>query len=72
MIDFFMAYEAFERKLMRGEMLPPVASASLRIAFLEFILEGCGDVLIRAGMHLKQHHSATKRMNLSSPLGRAS
>ena len=63
MESLYHAYEAYERRVGRGEFSTrrPVGKND-HSAFYEPILEKFGDLLIRTGLKLKHHHAVGKPM----------
>jgi hypothetical protein len=59
MLSLYHAYQAYERRIMRGELsaAPPASRKETRKAHLSLAFR-LGDLLVRAGMRLK-HEAVT-------------
>lgn len=69
MRSFLHAYEAYERRVIRGEF-PTHPKKSLRKdSQVALLLAGMGDILIRTGMTLKQRYSPVKPAGVPLMIG---
>jgi len=70
MESLYHAYEAYERRVERGEFSVPHSEKTyIRYAFQEPVLARLGDLLIRTGMKLKCRYATGKPMAWSSMTG---
>lgn len=70
MISLYQAYQAYERRVMRGEFSSSRPKDKyIRYAFQEPALARFGDFLIRTGMRLKCRYAAGKPMAWSPMTG---
>lgn len=64
MESFYHAYEAYERRVIRGEFAGPALKnqPTHPFPYFEPILARLGDFLVRTGMRLKYRYAAGKPM----------
>jgi hypothetical protein len=70
MKSLYHAYEAYERRVIRGEMCTKVWKPAVPPKSRKPLLVLVGDLLIRAGLKIKRYQAAGKPMVLS-PLTRS-
>ncbi len=59
-MSLYHAYEAYERRVIRGEFsAPPSKKSKIRISYREPVLARFGDFLVRTGMKLKCRYATT-------------
>jgi hypothetical protein len=63
------AYQAYERRVMRGEFDKTPRKTPMQTAPREPLLERFGDLLIHTGMRLKRRHAAGRPMAWSPMTG---
>jgi hypothetical protein len=69
MKSFYNAYQAYERRVIRGELDNTPRIAVDRPAPREPLLAQFGDLLIRTGLRLKRRYAAGKTMAWSPMTG---
>lgn len=70
MESLYQAYQAYERRVIRGEFYQPRPAVTyIRYSFREPALARLGDFLIRTGMRLKCRYAAGKPMAWSPLTG---
>jgi hypothetical protein len=69
MISVYDAYQAYERRVIRGEFDNTPGKVAKRIAPSEPLLAQFGDLLIHAGLRLKRRYSGGKSMAWSPMTG---
>jgi hypothetical protein len=69
MKSLYHAYEAYERRVIRGELSTMPRKAIKKSARHEPLLAQLGDLLIRTGLRLKQRTAAGKPMAWSPMTG---
>ena len=69
MNSFYTSYEAYERRVIRGEFYRVPAKTKTRPGHQEPLLVKIGDLLIHTGLKLKLRHATSKPMALSLMTG---
>jgi hypothetical protein len=69
MKSLYDAYQAYERRVIRGEFDKTSRAAANRPALHEPLLAQVGDLLIRTGLKLKRRYAAGKPMAWSPLTG---
>jgi hypothetical protein len=69
MKSLYHAYQAYERRVIRGEFDNPPKKAQNLSTPPEPILARLGDLLIQTGMRLKVRHAGSKPMTWSPLIG---
>jgi len=69
MESIYSAYQAYERRVMRGELDITPRKAVKRSAPREPLLAQVGDLLIHTGLKLKRRYAAGKPMSWSAMTG---
>jgi hypothetical protein len=69
MKSLYHAFEAYERRVNRGEFYNPPKKALKPSTPREPMLVQFGDLLIQTGMRLKMRHAASKPMTWSPLIG---
>ena len=69
MKSFYSAYQAYERRVIRGEFYNPPRKAITLPALREPLLAQIGDLLIQTGVKLKRRYATGKPMAWSPMIG---
>jgi hypothetical protein len=69
MKSLYQAYEAYERKVMRGETGGSLQETTRQLEVREPLLAQIGEMLIQAGLRLKRRHIAGKPIAWSTVTG---
>ena len=69
MKSFYHAYQAYERRVIRGEFDDLPRKTKNRSNPIEPLLSQLGDLLIQMGLKLKQQHATSKPLAWSPMIG---